>query len=102
MAIRIILEFDTPEEAAQLIIQLPGLARALPSGVARANLEQRAHERVDRAVRYEAYMQNGGRNNFLGWAHQGEPSNPEDAIDMIPSDQILPGALAVISKTVKN
>ena len=100
MPIRIILEFDTPEEAARLFTQLPSLARALPS--TSGSLDQRAHERVDRAARYEAYKQNGGRNNFLGWAHQGEPLSPEDAIDMIPGDQVKPGALAVITKPVKS
>jgi hypothetical protein len=98
MPIRVILEFDTPEEAAQLFAKLPGLARALPSPS--GNLDQRAHERVDRAARYEAYKQNGGHNNFLGWAHQGEPPTPNDAIDQIPADQKIK-SLAVVSKTVK-
>jgi hypothetical protein len=100
MPIRITFEIDTPEEAAQLFAKLPRLgAHTLPSPS--GNLDQRAHERVDRSARYEAYKQNGGSNNFLGWAHQGEPPKPADAIDQIPADQVKAGPLELICSPAK-
>ena len=76
MPVRITIEFDSPEEVAQLFAQLPGLACALPSGAAgRGNLDERAHARVNRAARFEVYRENGGHRSFLGWAQSGEPPN---------------------------
>lgn len=91
MAIRIIFEFDTPEEAAQLFARLPGLTRALPPAALPDPQDKRAYE-LSRPARYEAYKQNGGRRSFLGWAQGGEPTTPADEIDQTP------GALTVINK----
>jgi hypothetical protein len=89
MAIRFILEFDTPEEAAQTIARLPGLARALPAKSGNKfpgydyDNQDRAHE-LTRPARYAEYQRNGGGRSFLGWAQEGEPPTPVDEIDQTP------------------
>jgi hypothetical protein len=83
MAIRFIFEFDTPEEAARMIAQLPGLALsppALPPPLP-------GQAKLDMSLRYEAYKANGGRLTFLGWANCGQPMTPADEVDQTPFDQ---------------
>jgi len=84
MPIRIVFEFDTPQEAAQLFKQLPVLERVVPQLPAQGKRDL-ARE-LSRPSRYDEYLRNGGRRSFLGWAQEGEPPNPTDEIDQTPKN----------------